>query len=330
MIKENWPFSEPPNTAVITLKSILAKVQPILLVVHDAGDGGWQFLAGGEVEVESVAVVSLEYITQIDPSILSIANLSYGWRAERSDIGAAWQITEKKEEIGYTTNPALIEIFNKHGAASFDKQMLLHAMLTADPDDTWSYNTDTGLLKLGSSVFQTQILGSESYLSSTWLWNWANEYMNYPDDLMQTAFWLKAWGEQQNIQEFVTPMFDVTDEVDGHFLSMLAVGLTGASCYYASTDENGALFILITESIFTKPVNSVARVQTVFPQFISNCWVPNHHAALLGYLQYYGLEVESTSENIIVGRSNTQGEIRASFDNRQHLTNLEAKVLPQS
>ena len=41
-----WPFADPPNTAVITTRPVLEQSAPILLVVHDAVDGTWQFLCG--------------------------------------------------------------------------------------------------------------------------------------------------------------------------------------------------------------------------------------------------------------------------------------------
>ena len=42
----DWPFSDPPNVLTFTLRSVAEKQQPILLVVHDDDDGGWQFLDG--------------------------------------------------------------------------------------------------------------------------------------------------------------------------------------------------------------------------------------------------------------------------------------------
>ncbi len=41
---DKWPFADPENVAVITLKRILQGGSPILRVFHDEDDGGWQFL----------------------------------------------------------------------------------------------------------------------------------------------------------------------------------------------------------------------------------------------------------------------------------------------
>jgi hypothetical protein len=86
---ERWPFDDPENLAVITLKQILAREQAILLVTHDE-DGDWQFLDGQSVSEEDAAVVSLRNMTRLDPSIDELANLPRGWRASRRSPDGLW------------------------------------------------------------------------------------------------------------------------------------------------------------------------------------------------------------------------------------------------
>jgi hypothetical protein len=89
--KNSWPFDNPRNAAVVTLKSIVFGDKPILYVAHDADDGGWQFLDGSPVSKENALVVSLEEITRIDQSVLGLADLPPGWYATRSAANAQWQ-----------------------------------------------------------------------------------------------------------------------------------------------------------------------------------------------------------------------------------------------
>ena len=58
--QDQWPFADPKNVAVITLKSITMGGSPILHVTHDADDGMWQFLDGSTVSEENASIVSLE------------------------------------------------------------------------------------------------------------------------------------------------------------------------------------------------------------------------------------------------------------------------------
>ncbi|MBY0397280.1 MAG: hypothetical protein K2X91_12560 [Thermoleophilia bacterium] len=88
---EDWPFADPPNLASITVRQVVHDGQPVLLVVHDAHDGGWQFLTGGVVDVADGLVVSLAGMVARDRSLADLADLPRGWRAWRSGPGAPWQ-----------------------------------------------------------------------------------------------------------------------------------------------------------------------------------------------------------------------------------------------
>lgn len=74
------------------MRSVIFGYAPILLVAHDAEDGGWQFLDGSdEVQAEDACVVGLGEVLKRDPSIAELADLPYGWIAWRSSNGAPWQ-----------------------------------------------------------------------------------------------------------------------------------------------------------------------------------------------------------------------------------------------
>lgn len=87
---KDWPFREAKNAAVITLRRILDGTKPILYVVHD-DDGSWQFLDGDVASEADASVVSLQNITELDPSIHSLADLPAGWSAERAAVDQPWQ-----------------------------------------------------------------------------------------------------------------------------------------------------------------------------------------------------------------------------------------------
>jgi hypothetical protein len=88
--REKWPFADPPNMATITVRQILKDGEPILYVTHDADDGGWQFLTGGDVSESDAMVVSLEEMLEHDPTLAELANLEPGWTAARGDVGMPW------------------------------------------------------------------------------------------------------------------------------------------------------------------------------------------------------------------------------------------------
>jgi hypothetical protein len=87
---DEWPFDQPPNCAVITLRQIVDGSEPILNVVHDADDHGWQFLTLADAREEDASVVGLGEIVKLDPSVLEVADIAPGWRAWRQSPEHDW------------------------------------------------------------------------------------------------------------------------------------------------------------------------------------------------------------------------------------------------
>lgn len=86
---QEWPFNEPKSTPVFTTKHVIYRKLRVLEVVHpDAGT--WQFLDGYTVRREDGALVSLEYMMGLDPTLSQIADLPLGWKASREAAGFPW------------------------------------------------------------------------------------------------------------------------------------------------------------------------------------------------------------------------------------------------
>jgi hypothetical protein len=86
----DWPFDQPKNCGVVTLRSIVDG-DPILYVSHDADDHGWQFLDGNPVEMTNAVLVGLGEIVDRDPSVLEVANMPPGWFAVRDSQTSPWK-----------------------------------------------------------------------------------------------------------------------------------------------------------------------------------------------------------------------------------------------
>ncbi|HEY2893168.1 MAG TPA: hypothetical protein VGJ16_03120 [Pirellulales bacterium] len=86
-----WPFSDPPNTSVITTVDVVDRGDWIHLVSHDADDGTWQFHGHENApRVEEALVIALHRILDIEPRITELADLPLGWRAWRASKQAEW------------------------------------------------------------------------------------------------------------------------------------------------------------------------------------------------------------------------------------------------
>jgi hypothetical protein len=87
----DWPFDQPRNCAVFTLRSIIFGGEPILYVSHDADDHSWQFLDGKPLDMANAALVGLGEIVRHDPSVLELADMPPGYSATRTNRSSPWQ-----------------------------------------------------------------------------------------------------------------------------------------------------------------------------------------------------------------------------------------------
>ena len=68
---------------------VFADVRPVLLVARDAGD--WMFMCGDtHPEDEDYHLIGVNHLTQRDPSLREILDLSDGSAAERKGQGERW------------------------------------------------------------------------------------------------------------------------------------------------------------------------------------------------------------------------------------------------
>jgi hypothetical protein len=85
-----WPFADPEIVAAITMRQIVYDKHPVLLVLHDEEDGGWQFLTGSAFNVADGLVVALKNVVALDSSLLELADLPIGWEASRASGEKPW------------------------------------------------------------------------------------------------------------------------------------------------------------------------------------------------------------------------------------------------
>jgi hypothetical protein len=77
------------EVAAYVCEHVFEHVRPILLVARDGGD--WQFLCGGSHDPNEVPrVVGMNHLTEEDPSLRQILDLSVNWEAERLSLNDPW------------------------------------------------------------------------------------------------------------------------------------------------------------------------------------------------------------------------------------------------
>ena len=121
----------------------------------------------------------------------------------------------------------------------------------------WNVDFDRGIISFGNDEYPLQFLGSEATSSNTWLWAWEN-INEFDDKIISLAREIKAKGEKLNLEALTTAEIDISDELNGHTLSIVACGLADKNyCYYRGPHSGGAILVAI-DGVDEKVFSSVS------------------------------------------------------------------------
>jgi len=218
----------------------------------------------------------------------------------------------------------LEELFDEHGALSFEKQLRLADLVG---ESNWRFDMDAGLLSFDTFNSSVQLLGTVSEYSQTWLWAWANAESNIPGRLLRSSEELRAAGRRLNVAELIEAEFSVDAFQNGHRIAMVAVGILGATAYYRGPYEGGALFMLIPElPIGSRDARQTnLQVTSDFTSFISahEC---HHRTAFESYLRQKGYRFQTLSARRVVANYPHEPPIDAVFDSEGRLAKFETEI----
>ena len=219
--------------------------------------------------------------------------------------------------------PTMRELFEENVGLAMSRQRDL-----AEKIGSWDWGlemgtgtmtfTKKGFLGFGTKriVTSVQVLGSESEISQTWLWAWANTQSDIPAELLRACESLRARGQREGIAECTEPQLSL-DPWDGHRIAMIASGLTpGCAGYYRGPYDGGAIFVLLTGPELVTPVEMPAlRFSTLYPEILMQAEITDHRRAARGFARGLGLTVtEERADRWAV----TDGRSTLSLDFDEH------------
>jgi hypothetical protein len=219
---------------------------------------------------------------------------------------------------------AFTDLLEQHGALSHEKQLALGDLIG---ELDWLVDMKRGTISFGEEFeFPAQVLGTEAEDAGTWLWAWANEASNIPPALLKCSETLREFGAQDSISELYTPELSL-EQVQGHLLALVAVGVCEASAYYRGPYPGGAAFVLINSSqVKVSEPPDLLRMVNTFVQFIGYAPV-DHKRAFTAYAQSRGFKLEDTEEGV-TARTAAGQELNARFDKLGRLANLTTMIKP--
>jgi len=215
----------------------------------------------------------------------------------------------------------LTAYLEQYALLALEKQEKLAALVN---EHTSELDLDSGTISFNSGpAAPFQALGSESDNTLTWLWAWSEEQIELPEDLLTSSLQLKDWGKQEGIEEFTIPSVDL-NRADGHVLSIISSQISGASCYYRSPYEGGAVFVLIfSEVVDRQPPFGLDGLSRQFADLISR-YEFNHRNALVSFLRANNPSFTEKGP-FISARLVTGEKLIAEFDGQGRLKTIDGR-----
>ena len=177
----------------------------------------------------------------------------------------------------------------------------------------WNVDFDRGIISFGNDEYPLQFLGSEATSSNTWLWAWEN-INGFDENIISLAREIKAKGEKLNLEALTTAEIEITDELNGHILSIVACGLANKKyCYYRGPHSGGAIFVAfdgVDERVFA-PINAKDFADIVVNSIQQ--FPLNHKLFVESFLEWNKTKYKWQG-NLIIADFKKDGELKIEFE----------------
>ena len=185
----------------------------------------------------------------------------------------------------------------------------------------WNIDFDRGIISFGKDEYPLQFLGSEATSSNTWLWAWEN-ISEFDDKIISLAREIKAKGEKLNLEALTTAEINISDELNGHTLSIVACGLADKNyCYYRDPYSDGAIFVAfdgVDERVFA-PINAKDFADIVVNSIQQ--FPLNHKLFIESFLSWNKTKCEWKKNTLIADFENSQ-KLEIDFEEKTELARI--------
>lgn len=204
-------------------------------------------------------------------------------------------------------------ILSKYGALALDKQENLSELIG---ETVGELDIENGIIAFGDIELPVEILGFYSKDMNQWSWGWNNEDI-FGSDLVSSTFKIRELGEEFDIIEFKSP-FIQADFDACHTLAMTASSILGMDAYYAVSEDDLDIFVIIKSDLI-KENNSVKKFRDTFYTFQKNFNVyPKIAFESYTKLKGYGFKPHDDFAVAKIGES----RIIAGFTERGNITRI--------
>ena len=185
----------------------------------------------------------------------------------------------------------------------------------------WNIDFDRGIISFGKDEYPLQFLGSEATSSNTWLWAWEN-ISEFDDKIISLAREIRAKGEKLNLEALTTAEINISDELNGHTLSIVACSLADKNyCYYRDPYSDGAIFVAfdgVDERVFA-PINAKDFADIVVNSIQQ--FPLNHKLFIESFLSWNKTKCEWKKNTLIADFENSQ-KLEIDFEEKTELARI--------
>jgi uncharacterized protein DUF6882 len=211
------------------------------------------------------------------------------------------------------------DLLGEHAGASMAKQLALVELLG---DAGWTVDLAAGTADFGGGHrYPIQLLGTESTVSGTWLWSWANARSQLPRPVLTAAERLRAIGDEAGIAELTRPTFRLPP-TGGHLLALVASGVCGADAYWRGAYAGGAVYFLLFQTPLARRAQlAIPRVVAILTQAVAAFDV-DHHRTATTFLRAQGFGLHERDRALRAWRPDG-ATLTARFDEADRLATVQ-------
>lgn len=198
-------------------------------------------------------------------------------------------------------------LLSEHFGIAYEQQLALDEHIG---DRDWRVDLTAATIQFGTDlVHDIELLGSESDVTSTWLWSWANQHIALAEPLIVTARATAELGVSRGIRWLSQRSFSL-QRATGMELAMLASGASpGIGGFYRGPYDGGAAFLLLTDA---PPLGTprIERIERVLHDLLK--YDLDHRTLVTRYLAARGFTIDQDEAE--VRAAHPRGQLTARFD----------------
>jgi hypothetical protein len=218
-------------------------------------------------------------------------------------------------------------LFDEYAGAGFVRQSRLVRTLG---EHDYDLDLDAGTIAfiqkrlLGSRriVARIEALGSESELSRTWLWAWANDL--FSDAVCNAAMRLHDIGKARGVRQLERGSFPLA-EWSAEQLALTASGMFDLGGYYVAPYDGGRLFVLVdAEELRTPPERPLVELSRIVPAMLATGLFCDQPLAIAGAARALGITLLPSDRNDSLVFGSGRERARARFDGADRWMDLSS------